>query len=72
METLETAISNQKSVRERVALINAARFHSHSLDSISKENQLLDLWAILNQFSTLVTSTHQIELFKCVCILSQF
>lgn len=40
MEALEKAINNQRSVRERVALINAARFHSHSLDSISIENQL--------------------------------
>lgn len=67
METLETAINNQRSVRERVALINAARFHSHSLDSISKENQLLDLWAIFESILD-ISNKHTSDRIVQVCM----
>lgn len=67
MEALEKAINNQRSVRERVALINAARFHSHSLDSISKENQLLDLWAIFESILD-ISNKHTSDRIVQVCM----
>lgn len=67
MEALEKAINNQRSVRERVALINAARFHSHSLDSISIENQLLDLWAIFESILD-ISNKHTSDRIVQVCM----
>ncbi len=67
MEALEKAINNQRSVRESVALINAARFHSHSLDSISIENQLLDLWAIFESILD-ISNKHTSDRIVQVCM----
>lgn len=67
MEALEKAINNQRSIRARTALINAARFHSHSLDSISKENQLLDLWAIFESILD-ISNKHTSDRIVQVCM----
>lgn len=47
-------------------LINAAKFHSHSIDSIAEENQLLDLWAIFEAVLN-ISSKHTSDRIIQVC-----
>lgn len=44
-KALHEAVSNQ-AIRDFLSIVNAAKFHAHSLDSASEENQLLDFWSI--------------------------
>lgn len=46
-----TSLAIESDISDGQALINAVTFHSLSIDASSKENQLLDLWAI---FETLL------------------
>jgi hypothetical protein len=48
-------------------LIKAVEFHSHSLDSISKENQLLDFWAIFESVLN-ISSKHTTDRIQQVCM----
>lgn len=41
-----TRITDYAIYKDYVSLIGAIQYHSHSLNSLSEENQLLDLWAI--------------------------
>ena len=61
----ESVVKNQ-SYYDVVSILNAARFHSHSLDSNSEENQLLDLWAI---FETIldISNKHTSDRIQQVC-----
>ena len=61
----ESVVKNQ-SYYDIVSILNAARFHSHSLDSNSEENQLLDLWAI---FETIldISNKHTSDRIQQVC-----
>lgn len=63
---IENAIE-QSNVKDIIALNNALRFHSLSLDSESMQNQLLDLWAI---FETLlnISNKHTGDRIQQVCI----
>lgn len=70
MEASEKAMRasrSQRSLDDRISLLNAARFHSQSLDSDSSENQLLDLWAIFE--STLdISNKHTSDRIAQVCM----
>lgn len=61
----ESVVKNQ-SYYDVVSILNATRFHSHSLDSNSEENQLLDLWAI---FETIldISNKHTSDRIQQVC-----
>ena len=48
-------------------LIKAIEFHSHSLDSISKENQLLDFWAIFESVLN-INNEHISDRIQQVCM----
>lgn len=48
-------------------LIKAIQFHSHSLDSISKENQLLDFWAIFESVLN-ISNENQKERIEQICL----
>lgn len=39
-------IAKQGNYRDFINLLNATKYHAHSLDSNAEENQLLDLWSI--------------------------
>ena len=51
-----TDAAKRRDFPEFTSLFKAIRFHSHALDSISKENQLLDFWAI---FETIIDVSNQ-------------
>lgn len=70
LDRLVTAVGktlNRRNYRDITAVVNALKFHSLSLDSNSKENQLLDLWAI---FETLldIQNNHTNDRIQQVCI----
>lgn len=48
-------------------LMKAIEFHSHSLDSISKENQLLDFWAIFEAVLD-ISNEHTSDRIHQVCL----
>ena len=50
-----------------LTLIKAIEFHSHSLDSISKENQLLDFWAIFESVLN-ISNEHTSDRIQQVCM----
>lgn len=50
-----------------LTLIKAIEFHSHSLDSISKENQLLDFWAIFESVLD-ISNEHTSDRIQQVCL----
>lgn len=50
-----------------VTILNAIRYHSHSLDSLSEENQLLDLWAIFESVLD-ISNHHTSDRIQQVCM----
>ena len=50
-----------------VSVLNAIRYHSHSLDSYSEENQLLDLWAIFESVLD-ISNKHTSDRIQQVCM----
>lgn len=50
-----------------ITLMKAIEFHSHSLDSISKENQLLDFWAIFESVLN-ISNEHTSDRIQQVCM----
>lgn len=50
------------------SLLSAIMFHSHSLDSYSEENQLLDLWAIFETIMN-ISNKHTTDRIQQVCIV---
>lgn len=70
MEVVDNAISKiveDESFRDYVALISAIQYHSHSLDSISEENQLLDLWAIFESVLD-ISNKHTADRIQQICM----
>lgn len=70
-ESMEVAFRAMHETADEVdflPLLNAIRFHSHSLDSINEENQLLDLWAI---FETVldISGGHSSDRINQICML---
>lgn len=65
-KAIETAFKKRLSDTP-YSLIKAVEFHSHSLDSISKENQLLDFWAIFESVLN-INNNHKIDRIQQVCI----
>lgn len=53
--------------RDYLAIIGAIQFHSHSLDSISEENQLLDLWAIFESVLD-ISNKHTSDRIQQICM----
>lgn len=39
-------LARKKKYTDSISILNAVKFHAHSLDSRAEENQLLDLWSI--------------------------
>ena len=50
------------------ALLKAARFHSISLDSIALENQLLDLWAVIETVVN-ISNQHTSDRINQICMI---
>lgn len=70
MNTVEEAlksVANNNHLNEFFALLNAASFHSLSLDSASEQNQLLDLWSI---FETIldISNKHTNDRIQQICM----
>lgn len=63
---LQSAVENY-AIGDLVAIMNAARFHSHSLDSESEENQLLDLWSIFESVLD-ISNKHTSDRINQVCM----
>ena len=61
------SIAKTNSYEDLVAILNAARFHSHSLDSVSEENQLLDFWAIFEAVLD-ISNKHTSDRIQQVCM----
>lgn len=61
------SIEHNRAYDDLLAILHAARFHSHSLDSSSEENQLLDLWSI---FETVldISNKHTSDRIQQVCM----
>ena len=49
------------------SVLNAIRYHSHSLDSFSEENQLLDLWAIFESVLD-ISNKHTSDRIQQICM----
>lgn len=65
-KVIEIAMANNN-LELTLSIMKAIEFHSHSLDSISKENQLLDLWAIFE--STLnISNKHTSDRIQQICM----
>ena len=62
-----TSVSNNRSYDDLISIINAVKFHSHSLDSSSEENQLLDLWAIFESILD-ISNKHTSDRIQQVCM----
>lgn len=70
MEVVDNAITKiggDQSFRDYIAIISAIQYHSHSLDSISEENQLLDLWAIFESVLD-ITQKHKSDRIQQICM----
>lgn len=61
------SIAKTNAYDDLVAIINAARFHSHALDSASEENQLLDFWAIFEAILD-ISNKHTSDRIQQVCM----
>ncbi len=60
-------IANNHAYDDLASILNAARFHSHSLDSISEENQLLDFWAIFEALLD-ISNKHTSDRIQQICM----
>ena len=60
-------IIDDKSHRNYKPLIGAVRYHSHALDSLSEENQLLDCWAIFESVLD-ISNKHTTDRIQQVCM----
>lgn len=63
---LQSAVKNY-AINDLTAILNAAWFHSHSLDSESEENQLLDLWSIFESVLD-INNKHTSDRIQQVCM----
>lgn len=61
------SVVNHRSFDDCMALIHAARFHTHSLDAMSSENQLLDLWAIFEAILD-ISNKHTSDRINQICM----
>lgn len=59
-------IVEDESYRDFIAVISAIKYHSHSLDSMSEENQLLDLWAIFESILD-ISNKHTADRINQIC-----
>lgn len=62
-----SSVSNHGSYKDYFALLNAASFHTLSLDSSSEQNQLLDLWAIFESILD-ISNKHTSDRIQQICI----
>lgn len=60
-------IAKTKYYNDFVSVLNAIRFHSHSLDSSSEENQLLDLWSIFESVLD-ISNKHTSDRIQQICM----
>ena len=70
MEVVDNAIKKiveDESYRDYIAIIGAIQYHSHSMDSISEENQLLDLWAIFESVLD-ISNKHTSDRIQQICM----
>lgn len=65
-QALQSAVENY-ALSDLIAIMNAAQFHSHSLDSESEENQLLDLWSIFESVLD-ISNKHTSDRINQVCM----
>ena len=65
-QAMESAVNN-RAYYDLIAILNAARLHSHSLDSISEENQLLDLWSIFESVLD-ISNKHTSDRIQQICM----
>lgn len=61
------SVAKRRAYNDLVSIVNAARFHSHSLNSESEENQLLDLWAIFESVLD-ISNEHTSDRINQVCM----
>ncbi|MBE6013771.1 MAG: hypothetical protein E7241_00185 [Lachnospiraceae bacterium] len=66
-ERVLNSVANRRSPGDFISILNAAKFHSNSLESNSRENQLLDLWAIFESVLN-VSSSHTSDRISQVCM----
>jgi hypothetical protein len=70
MNVASDAIQNIAKVgayNDCISVLNAIRYHSHSLDSYSEENQLLDLWAIFESVLD-ISNKHTSDRIQQICM----
>ena len=70
MSEVEKAIiatSNNQDQEMMTTLFTSIQFHSHALDSISNENQLLDFWAIFES-SLILRNTNLSDRIQQICL----
>lgn len=65
-QAMESAVNN-RAYYDFIAILNAVRLHSHSLDSISEENQLLDLWSIFESVLD-ISNKHTSDRIQQICM----
>lgn len=51
-----------------ISVLSAIRYHSHSLNSFSEENQLLDLWAIFETVLDIKNQKHTSDRIQQICM----
>ena len=61
------SIANTGNYYDVTSILNAIRYHYHSLDSYSEENQLLDLWAIFESVLD-ISNKHTSDRIQQICM----
>ncbi len=62
-----TGITKIGSYSDFFAVLNAVRYHAHSLDSRAEENQLLDLWSIFEAVLD-ISNKHTADRIQQICL----
>ena len=60
-------IASGRNYQDLISIISAIEYHSHSLDSQSDENQLLDLWSIFESVLD-ISNAHTSDRIQQVCV----
>lgn len=60
-------IARGRNYHDFAAIIGAIEYHAHSLDSLSEENQLLDLWSIFESVLD-ISNKHTSDRIQQVCV----
>ena len=66
-KAMEKVIKGGMNLQDFAAVLNAIQYHSHSLDSLSEENQLLDLWSIFESVLD-ISNKHTSDRIQQVCM----